>query len=41
MYRVFSHDVTTAMLVSQTKPLGIELYFYANNFFVSVNQYDQ
>ena len=22
-----------AMLVSQTKPLGIELYFYANNFF--------
>ena len=42
--RVFSHDVTTAMLVSQnkemaamlvsqTKPLGIELYFYANTFF--------
>ena len=41
---VFSHDVTTAMLVSQdkemavrlvaqTKPLGIELYFYANTFF--------
>ena len=29
----------TAMLVSQTKPLGIELYFYANTFFVSVNQY--
>ena len=27
------HDVTTAMLVSQTKPLGIELYFYANTFF--------
>ena len=22
-----------AMLVSQTKPLGIELYFYANKFF--------
>ena len=43
-YRVFSHDVTTAMLVSQnkemaamlvsqTKPLGIELYFSANTFF--------
>ena len=42
--RVFSHDVTTAMLVSQNKemvamlvsqakPLGIELYFYANTFF--------
>ena len=25
-----------AMLVSQTKPLGIELYFYANT---SLNQY--
>ena len=44
VYRVFSHDVTAAMLVSQnkemaamlvpqTKPLGIELYFYANTFF--------
>ena len=42
--RVFSHDVTTAILVSQnkemaatlvsqTKPLGIGLYFYANTFF--------
>ena len=42
-HRVFSHDVTVAMLVSQnkemaamlvsqTKPLGIELYFYANTF---------
>ena len=41
---MFSHDITTAMLVSQnketsamlvsqTKPLGIELYFYANTFF--------
>ena len=45
-YRVFSHDVTAAMLVSQnkemaamlvsqTKPLGIDLYFYANTFFCS------
>ena len=44
MHRVFSHEVTAAMLVSQnkemaamllsqTKPLGIELYFYANTFF--------
>ena len=44
VYRVFSHDVTSAMLVSQnkemaamlvfqTKPLGIELYFYANTLF--------
>ena len=43
-YRVFSHNVKTAMLVSQnkemaamlvsqTKPLGIELYFYENTFF--------
>ena len=41
---MFSHDVTAAMLVSQnkeiaamlvsrTKPLGIELNFYANKFF--------
>ena len=38
--RVFSYDVTAAMLVSETKPLGIELYFYANILsFVSVNQY--
>ena len=44
VYRVFSHDVTAAilvsqnkemaaMLVSQTKPLGIELYFCVNTFF--------
>ena len=44
IYRVFSHDVTAAMLVfqnkemaamlvSQTKHLVIELYFYANTFF--------
>ena len=32
-YRVFSHDVTAAMLVSQIKPLGIALYFHANSFF--------
>ena len=43
-YRVFSHDVTgailvsqnnetTAMLVSPTSPLGVELFSYANPFF--------
>ena len=43
LHRVFSHDVTAAMmvsqnkemasmLVSQTKHLGIKLYFYANTF---------
>ena len=47
-YRVFSHDVTTAilvsqnnetaaMLVSQTNPLGIELFPYANASFVPIN----
>ena len=45
-YRVFSHDVaaailvsqnneTAAMLVSQTNPLGFELFSYANTFFCS------
>ena len=45
-YRVFSHDVTVAilvsqnnetvaMLVSQTNPLGVELFSYANTFFCS------
>ena len=44
--RVFSHDVTVAilvsrnnetaaMLVSQTNPLGVELFSYANTFFCS------
>ena len=49
-YRVFSHDVSAAilvsqnnetearvtnmnMLVSQTSPLGVELFSYANAFF--------
>ena len=46
IYRVFSHDVTAAilvsqngetaaMLVSQTNPLGVELFSYANAFFCS------
>ena len=45
-YRVFSHDVTAAilvsqnnetaaMLVSQTSPLGAELFSYANDSFCS------
>ena len=44
--RVFSHDVTAAilvpqnnetaaMLVSQTNPVGVELLSYANTFFCS------
>ena len=44
--RVFSHDVTAAilvsqnnemaaMLVSQTSPVGVELLSYANTFFCS------
>ena len=46
LYRVFSHDVTAAilvsqnnetaaMLVSQTSPVGVELFSYANPFFCS------
>ena len=46
IYRVFSHDVTAAilvsqnnetaaMLVSQTRPLGVELFSYSNAFFCS------
>ena len=46
IYPVFSHDVTTAilvsqdnetvaMLVSQTNPVGVELFSYANGFFCS------
>ena len=34
-YRVFSPDVTAAMLVSQTIPLGVQLFSYANAFFCS------
>ena len=45
-YRVFSHDVTAAilvsqnsetaaMLVSQTNPVGVELFSYGNAFFCS------
>ena len=33
--RVFSYDVTAAMLVSQTSPVGVELFSYANAFFCS------
>ena len=46
IYRVFSHDVTSAilvsqnnetaaMLMSQTNPVGDELFSYANDFFCS------
>ena len=33
--RSFSHDVTSAMLVSQTSPVGVELFSYVNAFFCS------
>ena len=33
--RVFSHDVTAAILVSQANLVGIELFSYANAFFCS------
>ena len=36
-YWISKNDETAAILVYQTNPLGVELYFYANNFFVSVN----
>ena len=34
-YRVFSHDVTAAMLVSRTSPVGVENVSYVNALFVS------
>ena len=34
-YREYAHDVTAAMLVSQTNPVGVELFSYANDFFCS------
>ena len=34
-YRVFSHDVTAAILVSQNNPVGVKLFSYANAFFCS------
>ena len=47
-YRVFSHDFTAAisvsqnnetaaMLVSQTNPVGVELFSYVKTFFVPIN----
>ena len=37
LHRVFSHDVTAAMLVYPTNPLGSELSYHANGF-VSVEK---
>ena len=34
-YRAFSHDVTAAILVFQTKPVGVGLFSKVNNFFCS------
>ena len=33
--RVFLHDVTAAILVSQNNPQGVELFSYANALFCS------
>ena len=35
---VFQNSETAAMLVSQTNPLGVELFSYANAFFCSNKQ---
>ena len=35
VYRPLSHDVTAAMLVFQTNPVGVELFSYINTFFCS------
>ena len=48
VYSAFSHDVTAAilwsqnnetaaMLVSQTIPVGVEVFSYANEFFCSIH----
>ena len=34
---VFSHDVTAAILVSQTNPVGVELFSYVKLSFVPIN----
>ena len=34
-YCVFSHDVMAAVFVSQTSPVGVELFSYVNAFFCS------
>ena len=32
-YRVFSHEITAAIMVSHTNPVGFELFSYAIAFF--------
>ena len=34
---VYAHDVMAAMLVSQTNPVGVQLFSYVNTFFCSNN----
>ena len=34
-YKMFSHDVTAAILVSLTNPVGVDPFSYANAFFRS------
>ena len=33
IYPFHTHDVTAAILVSQTNPMGVELFSYVNAFF--------
>lgn len=36
LYKVFPHDVTKAMLVSQNNSVGAELFSYLNTYFVQI-----
>ena len=36
-YGAFSHDVTAAIVVFQTNPMGIELFSNINAFFVPIH----
>ena len=38
-HRAFSHDITVAILVSQTSPVGIELFSFVNGFFFGPNKF--
>ena len=35
--KAFSHDVTAAILVLQTNPVGVDPFSYVNTFFCSIN----
>ena len=38
-YRAYSHDVTAAILVFQTNPVGVGLFSYVKNSFVPINSH--